>query len=156
AYVIKLDGNCLRPSPTIPGKLLGNPEIWTSAGTNGNLGNEESLYAGDVIDIPYNVGRYSTSISPLTMEILGEQFSTEGVFAIVAVLMENDGIPNESLELGHLALTDFIKEKIEDALTSLNWLNILAGADNIPTGIAAGIFLVNSIFDLFTNSNGDL
>jgi len=119
----KLDGDNLRLNEQL--KLDGDGEIITTPKSHRNLG-VKKVGTGDVIQVPANIGAYSTKMKPIPVfdalkPILPN--GVGGIMGVVMILLEKDNVSNSGAEAGHRALNKGVREAMRELVKTRTLTN---------------------------------
>ena len=118
----KLDGSTIQQNLT---RLTWTPDFFFSAGSHGNLGAVAN--PGSKITIPRNVGTWETTLKPIVLT--DAQLNTTeapGAIGFIAVLLEENNVPDHAAEAGHQALNTFVAQSFSDFVTGIDLLDVNA------------------------------
>jgi len=119
----RLDGHKLNLNEQL--KLDGEGDIITTPGSHNNLGVKKAK-AGDTINIPKRIGKYSTQMKPIPVfEALQPVLpnGVGGIIGVVTVLLEKDHVSYKGAEAGHKALNQGVKEAMLELVKSRTLTN---------------------------------
>ncbi len=118
----KLDGSTVKQNLT---RLTWTPDFFFSGGSHGNLGRVAK--PGSKISIPRNVGTWETTVKPITL-VDAQLNATEapGAVGFIAVLLEENNVPDHAAEAGHQALNTFVAQSFSDFVTGIDLLDVNA------------------------------
>ena len=118
----KLDGSTVKQNLT---RLTWTPDFFFSGGSHGNLGRVAK--PGSKISIPRNVGTWETTVKPITL-VDAQLNATEapGAVGFIAVLLEENNVPDHAAEAGHQALNNFVAQSFSDFVTGIDLLDVNA------------------------------
>jgi hypothetical protein len=141
--LFKADGSTLSVTDkggTAPPAVVGEPTIIVTPGSHGNL-DISSLQVGSGVDIPSELGWWTTTLQPIPIEAsLQSELKTAdfpGFFGAVAVLMVQRQITEQAAEAGHSALNSFVRNAIQSVVSSLGLGHPMVTADDIAS-VTAG------------------
>lgn len=117
----KIDGSTATVTDSLT--LSGNALTQTHGGSQGNLPNDD-VDAGESITIPASMGHFETELKPIKGGIL-DAFDADlgGVVGVVAVLMEEDNVPNSAAEAGHVALNNAVQTALDQIVATRSFEN---------------------------------
>src|SRR6478752_8258922 len=118
----KLDGSTVQQNLT---RLTWTPDFFFSSGSHGDLGH--TAKPGSKISIPRNVGTWETTLKPIVLT--DAQFTTTeapGAIGFIAVLLEENNVPDHAAEAGHQALNNFVAQSFSDFVSGIDLLDVNA------------------------------
>lgn len=122
-FFIRADGETIRQNTTIPDMLSANVQIDSGPGRPGNLlvGGVES---GANIRIPASMGQHSNELRPIVLQFSTGgstfRFFVPGVLFVVAVLIDEEGVPRDAMEGAHEDVRKLLKRRIDDFFNAFN------------------------------------
>lgn len=103
--------------------LAGDAAFSFGVGSHNNLNNHD-VTSGERVAIPAPVGRWETTLTPITIsDFSGNNFFMPGIIGVAAILMEEDNVSDSGAEAGHKALNTFVQTSINDFIHSINLLD---------------------------------
>ena len=144
----KLDGSTVQQNLT---RLTWTPDFFFSSGSHGNLG--AVAKPGYKITVPRNVGTWETTIKPIVL-VDAQLNATEapGAVGFIAVLLEENNVPDHAAEAGHQALNTFVAQSFSDFVTGIDLLDVNAKvAQRVAGGASKEQALEDEIKARFTS-----
>lgn len=123
----KIDGNTVKQNDVM---LSGQAQFHFGFGSHGNLLNTD-VSNGEIVPIPYNVGEWSTTLTPIIIDFFGQTFEIPGVVGVLVVLMEEDNVSDSGAEAGHIALNNKVRDEINQFISNLSLIELAGNNDPI-------------------------
>ncbi len=127
-FWFKLDGDTVRQVvPGTTGTLAGSVSVVTSQGSHGNLGVED-VNVGALIAIPPSIGRFTTRLRPIVLDVIGQQIVVPGRLIAIVQLLDEDSSPDGAIETAHQDVRQVIEQGINGFLSQLSIQEIIDDA----------------------------
>lgn len=98
-------------------KLAGQAAVHFSKGSHNNL-KVAKVEAGATVNIPPEVGQWTTNLVPLRLPYFETDFP--GIIGVVGVLLKQGSVSNGGIEAGRIKLSQFILAAIEKSINEFD------------------------------------
>jgi len=143
AFFIRADGATIRQSTISPGHLSANVEVSSGPGQPGNL-LVDGVESGGNIRIPTNVGKHSSELRPVVLRFsrggADFRFFLPGVLFVVAVLIDEESVPEDAMKAAHDDVKNLLKRRLDDFFNGFDAQPLFDQAFNAKQPNTAAVF----------------
>lgn len=149
-FFIRADGTTIRQSTITPGRFSANVQVASGPGRPGNL-LVDGVESGANIRIPAAVGAHTSELRPIVLRFSRGgsdfRFFLPGVLFVVAVLIDEEGVPRDAMEGAHADVRLLIEQRLDDFFNGLDLQPLFDRAfdDNQPNVAAIFAAALSSI-----------
>jgi len=129
-FYFTLDGTSIRQNSRNTDRLISNVLITGNPGSHGNLGVDE-INPGQHFPIPASVNTYSSVVTPIRLNMLGQSLVIPARIGCFFVLLDEDATSDSAIETAHQRLRDFVQQRINGFIQDLSLNEILIRAGQL-------------------------
>ena len=117
----KFDGSTIQQQLA---RLSWTADLFFSQGSHGCLGHGD-VGPGTKISIGPSVGTWNTTLKPITLtDGDGNTTTVPGAIAFIAVVLEENNVPDVAAEAGHQALNNFVASTLEGFVSGIDLIKL--------------------------------